>query len=228
MQEKLIDVSQFRNRHQVFTDRKDAGRHLASMLGSYKDHPQAMILAIPSGGVPVGLELSRELSLPLDLLITRKMQIPGNSEAGFGALALTGKIFINRELLDMLRLSEAEIEKQTEKVREELEQRNALFRNNKPLPDLKGLPIILVDDGLASGFTMLAAIDLAKSLGAARIVVAVPTSPLSSIHRIADEVEQIFCPNVQDAGSFAVAAAYRFWRDLEPDEVVRMLREANR
>ncbi len=226
MQDKLIDVSEFRNRHRVFEDRKDAGRYLASMMSSYRNHSQAMILAIPSGGVPVGLELSKELSLPLDLIITRKIQIPGNSESGFGALNMTGRTFINRELLGMLRLSEAEIEKQTEKVREDLELRNSMFRNNRPLPALYGLLVILVDDGLASGFTMLAAIDLARIQGAARIVVAVPTSPLSSIHRIEDGVEQIFCPNVQGGGSFAVAAAYRFWRDLEPKEIVQMLQEA--
>jgi predicted phosphoribosyltransferase len=226
MQEKLIDAPQFRNRHLVFQSRKDAGRFLASMMDSYRDHPETMILAIPSGGVPVGLELARNLALPMDLIITRKIQIPGNSEAGFGAMTMSGKAFINRELLDMLRLSDTAIDKQMEKVRLELDLRNARFRNNKPFPNLEGLSVILVDDGLASGFTMLAAIDMAKSHGAAQIIVAVPTSPLSSIVRIQDRVDKIFCANVQDYGSFAVAAAYRSWRDLEPEEVVEMLRRA--
>jgi predicted phosphoribosyltransferase len=226
MQKKLIDAPEFRNRHLIFQGRKDAGQYLASMLESFRERPETMILAIPSGGVPVGLELSRNLALPMDLVITRKIQIPGNTEAGFGAMTMAGKAFINRELLDMLRLSDAEVEKQMEKVRLELDRRNARFRNNKPFPDLEGLLVILVDDGLASGFTMLAAIDMARSEGAGKIVVAVPTSPLSSIVRIQDKVDQIYCANVQDSGSFAVASAYRNWRDLEPDEVVEMLRGA--
>jgi predicted phosphoribosyltransferase len=226
MQEKLIDTPRFRNRHGIFWGRRDAGQYLASMMESFRNRPQAMILAIPSGGVPVGLELSRNLALPMDLVITRKIQIPGNTEAGFGAMTMTGKAFINRELLDMLRLSEAEVNKQMEKVRLELDRRNARFRNNKPFPNLEGLLVILVDDGLASGFTMLAAIDMVRSEGADKIVVAVPTSPFSSIVRIQDKVDQIFCANVQDSGSFAVASAYRNWRDLEPDEVVEMLRGA--
>jgi predicted phosphoribosyltransferase len=223
MQKKLIDAPEFRNRHLIFQGRKDAGQSLASMLESFRERPKTMILAIPSGGVPVGLELSRNLTLPMDLVITRKIQIPGNTEAGFGAMTMAGKAFINRELLDMLRLSDAEVEKQMEKVRLELDRRNARFRNNKPFPDLEGLLVILVDDGLASGFTMLAAIDMARSEGAGKIVVAVPTSPLSSIVRIQDKVDQVYCANVQDFGSFAVASAYRNWRDLEPDEVVEML-----
>jgi predicted phosphoribosyltransferase len=226
MQEKLIDAPQFRNRHGIFLRRKDAGQYLASMMESFRERPETIILAIPSGGVPVGLELSRSLALAMDLVITRKMQIPGNTEAGFGAMTMTGKAFINLELLDMLRLSDAEVEKQMEKVRLELDQRNARFRNNKPFPNIEGLLVILVDDGLASGFTMLAAIDMARSQGADKIVVAVPTSPLSSIVRIQDKVDQIYCANVQDSGSFAVASAYRYWRDLEPEEVVEMLREA--
>jgi predicted phosphoribosyltransferase len=139
---------------------------------------------------------------------------------------MSGKIFLNRELLDQLRLSEAEVDKQIEKVRLELELRNARFRTDKPLPNLEDHLVLLVDDGLASGFTMLAAIDMARNQGAAQIIVAVPTSPLSSIRRIKDRVDKIFCANVQDAGSFAVAAAYRFWRDLGEEEVVEMLRQA--
>jgi predicted phosphoribosyltransferase len=227
MQDKLIETPRFRNRNGVFQDRKDAGRHLAGMMSAYMDHPATIILAIPSGGVPVGLELSRKLALPMDLMITRKFQIPGDTEAGFGAMTMDGKAFFNRELLAQLRLSRGEIEKQVEKVRLELELRNVRFRNNKPFPNIEGKVVILTDDGLASGFTMMAAIDMLKSRGGARTVVAVPTSPLSSILRLQDEVDEIFCANVQDYGSFAVAAAYRFWQDLSADEVIELLRQAD-
>lgn len=226
MDDILIDAPQFRNRHQVFADRNDGGRFLASMLQKYKNLADALILAIPSGGVPVGLEISRELALPMDLIITRKLQIPGNTEAGFGAMTMDGKAFLNRDLLALLRLSEEEIEAQKKEVRQELARRNARFRNNRDLPDLTGRTVIMVDDGLASGYTMMAAIAMLKNQGGDRIVVAIPTSPLSSIRHLQKDVEQIYCPNVQDAGPFAVASAYRHWRDLEATEVDEMLRRA--
>jgi len=225
MKHALIESSQLRNKHAIFAGRKDAGRYLADMLLKYKDHPQAMVLAIPSGGVPVGLELSEKLNLPMDLVITRKIQIPGNTEAGFGAMTMDNKAFINRELLGRLQLSEAEVDEQMAKVRGELQRRNARFRNNRPSPDLEGKVVILTDDGIASGFTMLAAIDMAADSGAAKVVVAVPTAPAASIARIEGMVEEIFCANVQDYGAFAVAAAYKNWRDIEPEEVVVMLKQ---
>ena len=221
----LTDAPRLRNKHHVFTGRKDAGRYLAAMLSKYAHRSETMILAIPSGGVPVGLEMSGKLDLPMDLVITRKIQIPGNTEAGFGAMTMNGKAFINRELLDSLHLSEAQVNMQMEKVRGELQRRNVRFRNNRPPPDLKEKVVILTDDGIASGFTMLAAIDMAVDHGAKRIVVAVPTAPISSIFRIGGRVEEIFCANVQDYGAFAVADAYKRWRDLEPEEVVEMLQQ---
>ncbi len=223
--DKLIEVAAYRNRHALFEDRADAGEYLADMLRqSEDDYDGAIVLAIPSGGVPIGLQLQRKLDLPMDLLITRKIQIPGNTEAGFGAMTMDGTIFFNQELLARLHLSQEQIQQQTEQVRRELERRNVRLREGRPLPRLDGRTALLADDGLASGFTMMAAIDMVKRQKATRIIVAVPTAPLSSIHRIIESVDKIYCPNIQDRGSFAVAAVYRRWRDLEPEETLRLVR----
>jgi len=224
MRDKIVDVASYRNRHHLFEDRTEAGEYLADMLSQSGDYDSAIVLAIPSGGVPVGLQIRRKLEAPMDLLITRKIQIPGNTEAGFGAMTMDGRVFFNQELLARLRLNEEQIAEQTEKVRLELERRNARLRDGRPLPQLDGRKAILADDGLASGFTMMAAIDMVKRQQAAEIIVAVPTAPLSSIDRIVDSVDKIYCANIQDSGSFAVAAAYRRWRDLEFEETLNLVR----
>ncbi len=224
MTDKIVDESAYRNRHALFEDRTDAGAYLADMLSqSGEDDDEAIILAIPSGGVPIGLEIRRKLDLPMDLLITRKMQIPGNTEAGFGAMTMDGKAFYNQELLARLHLSQDQIKEEKNRVRRELDRRNASLRDGRPLPLINGKKAILADDGIASGFTMMAAIDMVKRQNASAIIIAVPTAPLASIHRILDSVDKIYCPNIQDGGSFAVAAAYRRWYDLEPEETLQLV-----
>jgi len=224
MSEKLIQRPELHNKNRVFDDRREAGRVLAKMLAPvYEADPSALVLAIPSGGVPVGLEISRALSLPMDLVVVRKVQIPDNPEAGFGALTLEGEVFINQDLLTRLRLTQDQVDRQIAKVRRELEERNKVFRGGRAFPDLSGKTALVCDDGLASGFTMLACIHTARQKGADKIVVAVPTAPLSSIYRVSPLADEIYCANVQDFGPFAVASAYRRWRDLEQDEVVAML-----
>lgn len=213
-----------RNKSGLFQDRVDAGKHLAGMLEKdYKGHPQGMVLAIPSGGISIGLALSDSLQMDFDLIIVRKVQIPGNPEAGFGALALGGEVLFNPELLAALRLSQDQIDEQVEKVKNELALRNTLFRNGGPLPELKGKTAIIADDGLASGYTMLAAIAAAKKQGAAKVIVAVPTAPSSSISRIEPHADAIYCANIKDIRHFAVAEAYRNWWDLSREEVMELL-----
>ena len=224
--DKVVEDSALRNQSGVFKDRREAGEHVAGMLKpEFKGLEQGLVLAIPSGGVPIGLVLSKHLRLDFDLIIARKLQIPRNTEAGFGAMALGGEPFFNRELLAALQLTQDEIQEQTEKVRTELTVRNALFRNDWPFPDVQGKTVIIADDGLASGYTMLASIDALKKYKAARIVVAVPTAPRSSISRIEPHADAVFCANIKDVRSFAVADAYQNWRDLSREEVMDMLRK---
>jgi predicted phosphoribosyltransferase len=223
--ENVRYLERFKNRGSLYEDRFQAGEYLAQMLSpAYQGDPHGIVLAIPSGGVPVGLVLSRRLQMGFDLAIVRKIQIPGNTEAGFGAMTQEGDVFLNRELLAGLRLSQEEVERQKEAVRDELERRNRLFRGSRPFPDLTGRTVLLTDDGLASGYTMVAAATMVRNKQAARIVVAVPTAPLRSLHTIAPLADEIYSPHIQDrGGSFAVAAAYRNWRDLSSEEVVRLV-----
>lgn len=218
------DIASFRNRHHVFEDRLEAGKVLARMLvPEFKDREDAIVLAIPSGGVPIGLIISRELRLPFDLMLVRKLQIPGNTEAGFGALTLDGSLFLNEELLAYIRLSKGDIEKERRTVEAELQKRNDRFRGGAPPPLLENKTVILADDGLASGFTMTASIHAAKSHKARSVVVAVPTAPFGTIGRIQELADAVYCPNIRKEHSFAVAAAYKFWYDLKHEDVLELL-----
>jgi putative phosphoribosyl transferase len=223
---KLHEKNEFRDRHYVFQDRFEAGRILAQMLEpKYKGATDALVLAIPSGGVPVGIEVSNRLDLPLDLAIARKIQIPGNMEAGFGAITLEGHVFLNEALIALLGLAPAAIEHQRRLAEQELFERNRLFRGGKPFPDLGEKIVILVDDGLASGYTMIASKHAAKSNGARAIVVAVPTAPLRSLKHIEFLGTETYCANVRDTAYFAVADAYKEWYDIEREEVLQLLGE---
>ena len=229
MKQKIHDIEKFREKQHVFTDRLEAGEILGSMLKTEYNHVEyGMVLAIPSGGVPVAINVSKTLGLPLDLLIVRKLQIPGNPEAGFGAMALDGTIFLNEALLAELHLNPALIEAEKRRVAMELEKRNVMFRKGRPSSDLVGKTVILVDDGLASGFTMLASVHMTKKAKARETVVAVPTAPQRSIDRILSEVDKIYCANIRTTPFFAVAEAYGHWYDLGEKEVLDLLEEQKR
>ena len=224
MNTTIYEIEELREQRQVFANRFEAGEILARMLESdYAHIENGMILAIPSGGVPVGIKLRETLALPLDLIIVRKLQIPGNTEAGFGAMTLNGSTFFNNSLLSRLGLSPAQVEAEKKRVAMELEKRNRLFRKGRPFPDIAGKRVILVDDGLASGFTMLASIDTVKKAGASETVVAVPTAPQSSVDRISGRVDKIYCANIRTTPYFAVAEAYLAWHDLDEEEVMELL-----
>ncbi|MGA9097932.1 MAG: phosphoribosyltransferase family protein, partial [Methanotrichaceae archaeon] len=165
--------------------------------------------------------------LPFDLLIIRKIPIPGDTEAGFGAVSLEGDMLLNDSMVKMLRLSDKEIMELAKPVKAELEARNNIFRRGRPMPDLEGKTVILADDGLASGYTMMAAARLVRRRKPAMIVVAVPTASLNTIEVLSDYVDMVVCLNIRSGYSFAVADAYRNWYDLSREEVVSMLRKHN-
>lgn len=218
----IIEDKFLRSKVRVFGDRQEAGRLLASKLSSYRKQ-KAIVLAIPSGGVPVGLEIALELSLPFDLIITRKILIPGTTEAGFGAISLEGEVFLNEVLVEQLNLTPEEIQQRTEWTKEGIEERNRNFRAGRSFPDIANMIVILVDDGLASGYTMLASINLIKRKGSKEIIVAVPTAPMGSIRLIEPYVDKIFCLNIREGLYFAVADAYETWYDLSDTEVLQYL-----
>lgn len=221
---KLIEESSFREKLHVFRDRKEAGRLLAQKLKQYRD-TDSIVLGIPSGGVPVASEISGTLNLPMDLIIVRKIQIPYNPEAGFGAMGPDGKIIINEKLLGQLYLTEDEIKTQIKKTEEILEKRNKLFRGSKPYPLLKNRNVIVVDDGLASGYTMLAALRFLKRNDPLKTIVAVPTGSKRTIYFIFPETDELICLNIRSRFPFAVADAYINWYDLSDEEVLNILKK---
>lgn len=224
MKTRMHEIQEFRERRHIFFDRSEAGETIGRMLQiNYRGRENGIVLAIPAGGVPVGMKVRELLDLPFELMIVRKLQIPGNPEAGFGAMTLDGTTFLNQPLLSQLHVTSAEIEAEKERVRSELEKRNAVFREGRPLPDLSGNMVILVDDGLASGFTMLASVAMAKKAKARQTVVAIPTAPQRSIERILAAADEVYCPNIRTTPYFAVAEAYRNWYDLDEGEVVDLL-----
>jgi predicted phosphoribosyltransferase len=220
----LIEEVSLRDRSYIFPDRNAAGRRLAQKLLDYQG-ANGVVLAIPAGGLPVAAEIARLLQLPLDLIIVRKIQIPWNTEAGFGALAPDGQVLFNEPLLRALDLDKEQVEAQLALTRQNLEKREALFRGGRPYPDLKGKFAIVVDDGLASGYTMLAALKFINQQQPAETIVAVPTGLLDTIELIMTETSTVICLNVRQRRPFAVAAAYRNWYDVPDEEVLRILGE---
>jgi predicted phosphoribosyltransferase len=221
---QVNEIIELHDRRHVFKDRFEAGEILGGMLGAqYAQKEDVVVLGIPSGGIPVALKISETLSCPYDLIIVRKLQIPGNPEAGFGAMTQEGSLFLNERLLADLRLTNDQIKQETERVKAELEKRNRLFRGGLSFPDIAGKGAVIVDDGLASGYTMLASIHSAKKAGALKIVVAVPTAPLRTIERIKPGVDEMYCANIRESPFFAVADAYKHWHDLNDREVLQLL-----
>lgn len=220
----LVEDSELRGRKYVFEDRRDAGRLLARKLVQYEG-ADALILAIPAGGLPVAAEIAGALAIGLDIIIVRKLQIPFNAEAGFGAMGPDREVIINEELLRRLGLTDEAVEAQVRKTGEVIGKRDQLFRKGRPFPSCKGRIVIIVDDGLASGYTMLAAIRHIRRKMPARLIAAVPTGPERTIKRILTEADGVVCLNVRGGFSFAVADAYRHWYDLTDDDVLEILKD---
>src|ERR1700681_3817309 len=158
----------------LFRDRREAGRLLAEKLAAYANRPDVLVLALPRGGVPVAYEVARGLGAPLDVFVVRKLGVPGYEELAMGAIATGGVRVLNDQLVE--RIGEQAIEAIAARERQELERRERLYRGDRPPPDVRGRTVILVDDGLATGATIYAAIEALRQQNPARIVVAVPTA----------------------------------------------------
>jgi predicted phosphoribosyltransferase len=219
----IIDDPRLRDKRFVFTDRHDAGKKLGALIKSLRLLQEQEVIAIPAGGVPVGVEIARILRAPISLAIVRKIQVPGNTEAGFGAVSWDGHVLINEQLRATLGLSQYEVDTAIAATRQNVRDRIARYTAGRPFPDLKKKCVILTDDGLASGYTMLAAITSILTMHPERVIVAVPTSSASSAERIAREVDEVICLNIRSGQRFAVAEAYRQWYDLDDREVIAEL-----
>jgi predicted phosphoribosyltransferase len=205
----------------TFRDRSEAGKLLAARLQEYERRAQAIVLALPRGGVPVGFEIAVKLGLPLDVFVVRKLGVPGQRELAMGAIASGGVRVLNEDVLRAMPYAAATVAEVTASETREVERRERDYRDGRPAPQLEGRVVILVDDGLATGATMLAAIAALRQKEPAKIVVAVPVCPpetLEEIKRVADEMVILFAPDwFRGVGQF-----YEDFAQLS-DEAVRVL-----
>lgn len=177
----------------IFKNRKAAGQLLAGQLAAYANCPDVLVLALPRGGVPVAYEVAEALNAPLDVFLVRKLGVPGQEELAMGAIASGDVRVLNDQVVQGLGISEAQINQVAAKEQQELERRERLYRENLPAPDVQGRTVILVDDGLATGATMRAALRALRQEQPARIVVAVPISALETCNEFKAEVDEIIC-----------------------------------
>ena len=220
--ENVKDLPDLRDQAGVFQNREHAGAILAGMLEDYSDS-EAMVMAVPAGGVPVAKVVAEELNLPLDIAVVSKITLPWNTEVGYGAVAFDGTVRLNNDLVARLGLSDEEIQQGISKTSAKVARRVKHLRGKQSLVDLSASRIILVDDGLASGFTMQVAVEALQKAGTHSITVAVPTGHQRSVERIAGEVNSLYCANIRGGYHFAVADAYLRWSDVGEKEVVSLL-----
>jgi len=228
MTAKVIEDPTYRERTLVFQDRQQAGELLSEKLRQYADKENAILLTLPAGGVPVGYAVAQELRIPMDVIVVRKVQIPWNTEPGFGALTWDGDTVLNETLVAQLGLSKEDIEESIQKTKRTIQERLNKFRQKKPMPELRDKIVILADDGLASGFTMLAAARAIRKRKPEKIIAAVPTASMGAVKLLSSEVDEIVCLNIRTGPVFAVADAYKNWYDVTDEEVIQLLERAKK
>lgn len=209
----------------VFYDRSEAGRFLATKLSQYKGNRDVIVLGLARGGVVVAYEVAKELSLPLNVVAPRKIGAPGNHELALGSIMENGEGVFNQSIIRMLGVSEKYLAQEIEKEKALARKRLALYRQFTPLPDIKNHTIILVDDGIATGSTMLAAIKAMRLAGAKWIIVAVPVASTDAYHLVEEAADETVCPYVRE-DFMAVGLYYTLFGQTEDDEVVKLLKES--
>lgn len=211
-------------RMKYFKDREEAGRKISQeFIDRGLSLVKPIVLGIPRGGVPLGYPMARELEAEFDAVVVRKLPIPQNPEAGFGAVTLDKTVLLNDELLNQIFLSETEKERIIDRVYEEVLRRSKEYRGNKSFPDLKKRSVIITDDGLASGYTMLAAIRFCRKKEPKEIIAVSPVAHRGSYEMIKKKVDDIFVLHVSDLPYFAVASFYDKFPDMSDEEVIYYL-----
>jgi erythromycin esterase-like protein/predicted phosphoribosyltransferase len=209
-----------------FADRADAGRQLAGRLNAYAHRQDVVVLALPRGGVPVGFEVARELHAPLDVFVVRKLGVPGHPELAMGAIASGGVRVLSEDLIDELGIPRSAVEQVSVRERLELERREQLYRGNRTLPFLGQHTVILVDDGLATGASMEAAVAAVRQLQPSAVVVAAPVGAAESCARLRRVADAVVCPETPDP-FHAVGAWYRRFDQTTDEEVIGLLRQSS-
>jgi len=208
-----------------FHDRADAGRTLARSLQRYKNLADVIVLALPRGGVPVAIEVARELNAPLDVFIVRKLGVPGHEELGMGAIASGGIRVFNESIIRELGISDEVRDLVTARERTELERRERLYRDDRPPPQIQGKTVIIVDDGLATGFSMKAAVTALREQHPARLIVAVPTAPVATCSELKKMADEVVC-GLTPEPFYAVGGSYVDFRQVTDEEVRSLLNTA--
>ncbi|MFJ1269728.1 phosphoribosyltransferase [Legionella lytica] len=205
-----------------YANRQQAGQVLADLLHDYAGKEHSIILALPRGGVPVAYEIAVKLSLPMDIFIVRKLGVPGHEEYAMGAIASGGVVVFNEEVVQGLHINSDAIEDVLQKEERELERREQVYRANKAMLQLSEKTVILVDDGIATGYTMRAAIAALKQQNPAELIVAVPVAARSTCAEMADLVNKIICP-LQPANFYAVGLWYDDFSQTSDEEVMHLM-----
>ena len=206
-----------------YLDRKDAGTKLAALLTAYEKQPDVLVIALPRGGVPVAFEVARALGCELDVLVVRKLGTPGQEELAMGAIASGGVRQLNSQFIRAAGISTEEVEEATRREEAELGRREAAYRGDRPALDVKGRTVILVDDGLATGSTMRAAVKALRALGVKRLIVAVPVGAVDTCRELAKEVDELLCP-LKPRDLVAISWWYEDFRQTTDQEVLDLLR----
>ena len=209
----------------VFQDRADAGYRLARELQPYTGRKSVIVLGIPRGGVPVAFEVAKALQAPLDIFVSRKLGVPGQEELAFGAVACGGVRVLDREIVEGVGISEESIKEITQRARKELERRERLYRGGRPPLAIEGQTVLLVDDGIATGSSMRAAINALRQRKPARLVVAVPVAPQSTYNQLKHEVDELVCLQIPKY-FYAIGQFYEDFSQISDDEVTGLLRLA--
>jgi erythromycin esterase-like protein/predicted phosphoribosyltransferase len=210
----------------LFRDRREAGRVLAEKLATYANRPDVLVLALPRGGVPVAYEVARALGAPLDVFVVRKLGVPGYEELAMGAVATGGVLVLNDQLVERLGIPEPMIDAIAARERQELARRERLYRGGRPPPDVRGRTVILVDDGLATGATMHAAIQALRQQHPARIVVAVPTASPETCEEMKAKADEVICA-ITPEPFHAVGRWYQDFSQTTDEEVGDLLARRN-
>ncbi|WP_017720263.1 phosphoribosyltransferase [Kamptonema formosum] len=205
-----------------YRDRTEAGRLLAEQLQAYASRPEVLVLALPRGGVPVAFEVARRLNAPLDICLVRKLGAPGYKELAMGAIAPGGVMVLNQNVVGELRISKENIERVAAEEQQELERRNRTYRGDRPAPDIQNRTVILVDDGIATGSTVRAAIATLRQQKPERVVVAVPVAPLSTCNELKAEADEIVCLRALEPFR-AISLWYGDFSQTTDDEVRSLL-----
>ena len=210
----------------AFKDRHEAGKLLAKELKKYKNNKDAIILAIPRGGLEIGYELARELSLPLDILITKKIGFPGNLEYAIGAAGPKKEYILNEDVILQSNISESYIKAEVEKLSSEIEEKYKRYKGKKKLSDLKDKIVIVADDGIATGYTMMLSLRIIKKMKARKIIAAIPVGPPEGVDKLREVADEVVCLSSPEL-FFAISQFYERFEQVSDEQAIKYLKEAN-